>query len=511
MNEIELKLLLDEPPGAVWKRLRALKLIAGPPKSRLLRGIYFDTPDQALRREKVALRLRREGRRWVQTLKVGRRMSGGLSQAAEYEADAPGGRLSLDRVPEGEVRDMLAHLIGDRPLQPVCETVIKRSTAEISIDGTIVEFAIDIGEILAGGKSAPLQEAELELLGGEPGGLFTIAAAVFPAGGLRLSRLSKSARGYLLADKGYVEPPPAARGARDIALERGFTAADAFHEIIHECADQIATNAEMVRSADGMDPTHQLRIGLRRLRSALWLLSRFTANDEVRRLDGEAAWLAAEAGRLRDLETMYAAAAKLADAHGDEPGLRLVARRLAALASEERASLRNATRTARVHSLILDAMRFAESRGWETGDADPMRRESPALDVAGEALSRCWRNVRRKARKIETLNVEERHALRKQLKKLRYAIEFFATLYDDRKVDRTVRRLRRLQDVFGEVNDAAAMGERLNQADIVDDGDPVLQRGIGWALGAANAHADIAWGHARAEWRELKDGKRFWE
>ena len=79
------------------------------------------------------------------------------------------------------------------PLLPVCETVIKHSASELSLeDGTRAELAIDVGEFRAEGRSAELREAEIELLEGSSIGLFDIARALFPEGGLQFSRLSKS-------------------------------------------------------------------------------------------------------------------------------------------------------------------------------------------------------------------------------------------------------------------------------------------------------------------------------
>ena len=67
MTEIELK--LQVPAGALAAVERALA--AAPVTSVRMRAVYYDTPDSRLAAAGIALRLRQEGRRWVQTLKSG--------------------------------------------------------------------------------------------------------------------------------------------------------------------------------------------------------------------------------------------------------------------------------------------------------------------------------------------------------------------------------------------------------------------------------------------------------
>ena len=177
MSEIELKFLLDELTSSeLGARVKALKLANGRPKTRTLRSIYLDTPEHALKKAGIALRLRRDGRRWIQTVKTKAELHGGLSQVGEVENPAPGGRLCLEAIPDAAVREEVVRRVNGAPLQPVCETVIRRSASELSLeDGTRAELAIDVGEIRAGERSAELREVEIELIEGSPGGLFDIA------------------------------------------------------------------------------------------------------------------------------------------------------------------------------------------------------------------------------------------------------------------------------------------------------------------------------------------------
>ena len=106
MSEIELKFVARRIGGEQLRaRVKALKLGNGSPKTRTLRSIYLDTPEHTLKKGGIALRLRRDGRRWIQTVKTKAELHSGLSQVAEVENPAPGGRLCLEAIPDASVRD----------------------------------------------------------------------------------------------------------------------------------------------------------------------------------------------------------------------------------------------------------------------------------------------------------------------------------------------------------------------------------------------------------------------
>lgn len=514
MHEIELKFLLDEPPADVWARARKLGLTASIPRPRTLRSIYMDTPDLALRKAGIALRLRRDGRRWLQTVKTKRTLTGALSAAGEIESAAPGGRLRLEAIPDDAVREEVTRQVGDAPLQAICETVIKRAAGELLGNGdTLAELAVDVGTILANGRSAELREVEIELLGGSPRGLFDIAHALFPSGGLRISRLSKSARGYLLAEAGYIEPPLKPRNAKDVPLDGALTAEEGARDLIRECLDQISANIEVVRELDDAEAPHQLRVGLRRLRSLFGIYAPVARSGELERLDAEARWLGQEVGELRDLDVARDDIVLTeAGRHANEACLPLLAARIDEEAVARRASLRPLLAGPRVQAFVLDLTRFAETRGWLVPEEleQTARLAVPVTAMAEEALDKRWKKVRKRARKIDDLDIEQRHELRKGLKKLRYAIEFFGQLYDAKRVEPMVKRLKRLQDVFGALNDAAMAKTMLDRPAFAATDDATMQRAVGWVLGSSQARAELGWGEAKKQWRKLKQTRPFW-
>src|SRR5262245_30166609 len=138
MSEIGLKFVIDEPLGGrLWARAKELKLVSGRRKTRTLRSVYLDTPEHVLKNAGIALRLRRVGRRWTQTVKTKAELHDGRSQADELENPAPGGRLCLEAIQDASVRDEIIRRVNGSPLQPVCETVVTRTASELSLgEGT---------------------------------------------------------------------------------------------------------------------------------------------------------------------------------------------------------------------------------------------------------------------------------------------------------------------------------------------------------------------------------------
>ncbi|MFI0846136.1 CHAD domain-containing protein [Mesorhizobium sp. IMUNJ 23232] len=510
MSEIELKLILDEATAkALWGRARALKLASSIPRTKTLRSIYLDTPEHALKKAGMSLRLRRDGRRWIQTVKTGREMHGGLSQAGEIENLAPGGRINIEAIPDETVRQQVAQRVNGGPLAPVCETVIRRAAGEVCLkDGTRAELAVDVGDILCEGRSAGLREAEIELIEGNPAGLFDIAKTLFPEGGLKFSRLYKAARGYLLAEKGFIDPPLKPRNAKAVAADPMQIAEQTARDILRECLDQIAINITATCELDDPEGPHQLRVGLRRLRSVFAVYRQVLDSPEMRRLGEEARWLGQEVGGLRDLDVVgQDIVRREAGSHLDETGLTDLADRLAVQAGERRLRLRKLLIEPRVQCFLLDLARFVETRGWLVPEdfTQTERLAMPVSHLAEAALAKCWKKVCKRARHLETLTVEERHEFRKMLKRLRYAVEFFASLYASRRVEPFLKRLKKLQEVFGNLNDAATVKALLSRSDLAADA-----RSVGWMVGATQARAEFGWAGAKSLWRSLEETRPFW-
>ncbi|MEM1129309.1 MAG: CYTH and CHAD domain-containing protein [Pseudomonadota bacterium] len=515
MPEIELKFLLDEAGARRLKsRLKSLSDTEEAPRARNLRSVYYDTPDHVLKRAGIALRLRRDGRRWIQTVKAKTKRHGAMQSTEEAENYATGGRLQLHEIPDAELQEAVLSLVNGSDLEPVCETEIKRTAATVRTnDGSKIELAVDEGEIKAGEAARAFREAELELVEGRLGALFDLTQELFPKGGLKFSRMSKAGRGYMLHAEDRIETPLLPRNAAKVPLDPMQSSETAARDVLRECFEQISQNVEVMGLSDDPEGPHQLRVGLRRLRSAFSVFKPAIGNPEMERLNTEARWLGQEVGSLRDLDVAVVDLLDpAAEQTGDAESFSVLRDAIVARGTARRAELRDVLQEPRTHSFVIDLARFIEARGWllpnDFGQTTRLAR--PISDLAVDALDKRWKSVRKHARGIDTLSIEERHELRKELKKLRYAVEFLGPLFAKKQVDHFVRHLKSLQAIFGDLNDLAMAEELLTVPNAPGADEPAAQRAVGWILGSRGTMAEYSWHEAKSLWHGLKDTRQFW-
>ena len=263
-QEIELKLSVDAKQLAAFKRLMARRRVV--PTTHKLLTRYFDTPDFALGNLGVALRVRRVGRRWIQTLKNEGESQGGLSVRAEFESLVPSGALDFSRFPDEALTRIPPSLIAN--LVPMFETRFTRVAWLLrNRSDAAIEVALDVGEIHAGGRVQALCEVELELKSGRPEALVETALVLMEHISLLPLNISKAERAIQLA-RG-VEITPAR--AHAIKLKRTMTVEEGFAAICHECLAQFQANLPGLLQDDDPEYLHQARVALRRLRAGLRL------------------------------------------------------------------------------------------------------------------------------------------------------------------------------------------------------------------------------------------------
>jgi inorganic triphosphatase YgiF len=162
-REIELKLAVSAGThDALVSWLDANAQAAG---SVELANVYYDTPDQALARNRAALRVRRQGSQWLQTLKTAAVSTSGLSARHEWEVPLQNDALSVDAFAANNAAEAADYV---RPhaaaLAPLFRTDFTRRLWHVAADGGEIEIALDAGAILIPGTQArePIDELELE-------------------------------------------------------------------------------------------------------------------------------------------------------------------------------------------------------------------------------------------------------------------------------------------------------------------------------------------------------------
>jgi len=162
-REIELKLAVSA--GAHDALVGWLDANAQAAGSVELANVYYDTPDQALARNRAALRVRRQGSQWLQTLKTAAVSTSGLSARHEWEVPLQNDALSLDAFVANNAAEAADYV---RPhasaLAPLFRTDFTRRLWHVAADGGEIEIALDAGAILIPGTQArePIDELELE-------------------------------------------------------------------------------------------------------------------------------------------------------------------------------------------------------------------------------------------------------------------------------------------------------------------------------------------------------------
>jgi inorganic triphosphatase YgiF len=427
-------------------------------RSRHLVSTYFDTADQRLSRKRLSLRIRQSGRKLIQTLKTPNQADRAGAERGEWEVEVSHSTPHLTAFDDPAVLEVTGLILPDE-LAPVFETRFRRRAMMIEWpDGdqppAQIEVAFDSGTIRADGREQPISELELELKRGQPRSLFELAEMLRAVAPLRLHTLDKAARGYLLASS----EAPGWHKARPVTLAPGMLVDDALHQILGACIRHWLDNE--AATLDGHDPEglHQLRVALRRLRSALTLFK--TAMDEATRTgwSTELRWLLGPLGPARDLDVFATEMlAPIQVARGDDPDLAALAAVVASGRQAAQAQLREALRSERYGDLALRLACWVERRGWRQGaDVDVLlAQRQPVSSFATTILAKRHRQALKRGRHFAKLDPEQRHQLRIALKKLRYGAEFFSSLFEAKPVSRFRKAAAQMQDILGHLNDVA--------------------------------------------------------
>ena len=524
--EFELKFLV--PAGA----RRALRAAFGErgarTETRHLVARYFDTGDRRLASAGMALRLRREGRRWVQTLKAGDEAA--LARI-EHEVLRP--RADLDPAAHAgtQAGERMAALLADgEPLRQRYETDIRRTTRTLRTRGAVVELAFDEGRIAAHDGELRVCELEFELLSGSPAALFALAERWRARFGLLVDPRSKAERGDALAE-GRSQASP--RRATPVRLRRKVGVGEAWRAVLDECIAQIVVNAIALGIAvgvegragrstatfppvDDVEVVHQLRIGLRRLRSAIRLFRGWVPPvDESIASGARDLFRALGASRDRDvlaqdiepaLQRAGAPGAPTADGRAGPADANDVAAVVADDATQRwllaLLAWRHGLDAAAAPEAGIVEAGAGSSAGSGAGSADDSASGSTAAsaDVSGSIpsssatlaplargrLARWQRAIASEATRFAQLDDAARHRLRRRAKRLRYASEFVEPLFGGKEMRRFVESLRAAQQALGELGDLVLAGQRYNRDSAADPRDWFVQ---GWMAARRDALA----------------------
>jgi len=515
-REVELKLVFDPVDAARLERRLARAAQKDGRASQKLVSVYFDTPDLTLRRNGITLRVRRRGTRYTQTVKLANGAAG-LFDRPEWEHVIAGPDPDLAAAKGTPLERRMRGRIAES-LRPVFETRITRRLYQLTTDGTRIEAGLDRGEVDTGAKKVPLCELELELQAGSAKALFGAARDLAQAVPLRLSVDSKSDRGYALVPGAPLAPDQTVA----VHLAPSLNTEQAFRTIGRACLKQLVASQPAMLAGDG-EALHQMRIAVRRLRAAIATFADVVTDGERQRITAGLKWIIGKLSPARDLDVLFAEVLEPLRARDPEaPGLALLERDLEGRRARAYGVARRAVSSERFRTLAFDTAAWIEAGAWTRGgDLNRLRREEPAAVLAADQLGRRRRKLRKRGKRLRQLTPAKRHKLRIAGKKLRYAVEFFADLFPNKKQAKrrktALQALKALQDALGALNDitmreklvfgAALAGKRRSH------GPQARERALaaGLIAGSQEAQEDALMAAAESAYADFAKVKPFWK
>jgi inorganic triphosphatase YgiF len=457
-REIELKLAF--PPEAL-KTISRHPLIAATTRvgrAQTLENTYYDTPDEALGKALVAVRTRRIGNRWLQTIKSANSSAGGLSSRPEWEQpfDRKANRFDFSVVDDIATRELLDRNADS--ITPLFTTTFRRETREFAPrPGVRILLMIDTGTVSSGSadklRTAPISELELELVEGEAADLLDYALQLGADLPLMPEDVSKAQRGYQLL---HDEPTRALR-ARSVALNAGMTPRAAFLALAFECLQAWQANALGALGHDDPEFIHQLRVALRRLRTLLRIFATdlplgFAGNWQI-----QLGKLANDVGLARDLDVMHDSLLEEPAKGPDAPAFEALIQYLRTASQGARMEVRTVLHSVDARILLLQFSKVLHTL--------PGASDAPDLSTfARDSLHKQRKQVANRLKHAQETGVrEDLHRVRIALKRLRYTLEFFVSLFNEKHTKPYLRTLGRVLGELGELNDIAVGRHTLRQ------------------------------------------------
>jgi triphosphatase len=508
-QETELKLRLLEPKDASLLQHHALVTQAQAQAPRILRNRYFDTPKLNLLGMGIGLRLREDQGRILQSVKTAGQSVAGLHQRQEWECEIFSDQPQYELLPEW----IRLHKLSDPRLMQrleVCfSTDFERQSWDLYSAEYHIELSLDRGEIRAGTQTLALCEVELELKRGDPAQLYAVALALSDTQPLVIDNRSKAQRGYAL-----VKPqPPVVHKIGDFTLSPQSRAEEAFITLLWHCLGALQANEAAVHQGQDDEGVHQMRVALRHLRSCLSLYQRLIPSSSHALIRTELRWLGTILGAARDLDvldTQLDSAARQAKSNWIVANLRKQVAQQRQHAYEE---VRHSLNSVRYSRLLLRFCQWLSARSWRNEmDSAALERLDATLacDFAAHSLRRQHRRLRRHGQDLHQLEVQARHQVRIESKKLAYGARFFRPLFPSARAQKRatayLATLSQLRDTLGVLNDSANALSFLDRAPLPPDA-PVRYFLQGWC-----AAQEVYALHALTPlWDSLRHLSPFWQ
>jgi len=293
------------------------------------------------------------------------------------------------------------------------------------------------------------------------------------------------------------------------------TAAEALAEIVLSGINHLRGNEACVLARAHVEGVHQMRVATRRLRSCLTVYRELLPAEERRHLNRELKWLIGELGPARDWDVFLAEVlGPVIDDLPDDGKLGLLRSRAEEQRDRAYERAQAAIRSERYVGLALLLSAWARGHRWHehASDDGPPELFVSATVFARNVIDERYQEVLRIGEGFESLSEEKRHDVRIQIKKLRYAVEFFASLYPRKGTANHLAALKKLQDGLGASNDLTVAHTLL--AGAIKSARRKDKERLSYAAGIVIGwHSHVSGGRQKdvtALWQGFCDSKPFW-
>ena len=456
--EVELKLSIDKVDA---KKLHLIPLIVNstlnkPTKNKLI-STYFDTPDLILLNAGITFRIRQKASEWIQTIKLAGTANSGLHQRNEWEDLVSACHPDFTKIKDPRLTTFFANRKIQASLIPIFRTEIMREEWLLGFDnGDQIELSLDSGLLKVNQLQEPINEIELELKAGNVGRIFDLALALQKTIPFKIENNSKAKRGYE-----YFRPTVLQTfKAKLPSLDKNCDANTAFKIIARECITHLESNRDIVLKEADIEGVHQMRVALRRLRSAFSLFKECLNSEESLLILTEVKWLASKLGKVRDLDVLITETLPIVSEYSNSHNGLLVfskqARQARRVVSKD---MQEAIMSQRYHRLLLTLSSWLESERLleQHNKADHIK----LLKFSKNAFKKFHKRLMQSKPRFKEMQPEDRHKVRITAKKLRYAMEFFYNLYPSEEIGKYIKKLAKLQDSLGQMNDISVTGVQL--------------------------------------------------
>jgi triphosphatase len=254
--------------------------------------------------------------------------------------------------------------------------------------------------------------------------------------------------------------------ASSLRLGTDTTGEEAFIAVIGACLRHAEANLPAVLDGQ-IEGVHQMRVAFRRLRSGLKIFRPLIPREASAELVEDIRWLNGFLGPARDWDVfLHEGMAAVFGHFPRKRGLILFRSKAESIRQIHHRTLREVLSEPRFPSMLQRFADWLDGCAWREGSSDEQWRRlaEPALEFATPLLERDHRRVVKQGDSFAELSAEERHALRIRIKELRYALDFFASLYCPATVKIYLSALAKLQDCLGVMNDISVTRRLLDEA-----------------------------------------------